>query len=96
MAYVIRAIDRPGALDIRTANRQAHIAFLQTAGDRLLLAGPLLSEAGEMAGSLLVVDMESPADVASWLADDPYSAAGLFEAVEITAFKPVIASFKSD
>lgn len=96
MAYVIRAIDRPGALDIRTANRQAHIAFLQTAADRLLLAGPLLSAAGEMAGSLLVVDMDTPADVASWLADDPYSAAGLFDTVEITAFNPVITNFRSD
>lgn len=96
MAYVVRAIDRPGSLDIRTANRQAHIAFLQAAGDRLLLAGPLLSEAGEMAGSLLVVDMDTPADVARWLADDPYSTAGLFEAVEITAFKPVISNFKPD
>lgn len=93
MAYVIRAIDRPGALDIRKANRDAHIAFLEDAGDRLLLAGPLLSETGEMAGSLLVVDMESAADIAAWLDGDPYSNAGLFETVEITAFKPVIANF---
>lgn len=96
MAYVIRAIDRPGAPDVRSANREAHIAFLGAAGDRLLLAGPLLSETGDMAGSLLVVEMNSMAEVADWLANDPYSKAGLFEAVEISAFKPVISNFKSD
>ncbi len=96
MAYVIRAIDRPGAIHIRKANRNAHIAFLEAAGDRLLLAGPLLSESGEMAGSLLVVEMDTPAEITAWLAGDPYTRAGLFEAVEITAFKPVISNVRSE
>ncbi|QNL19968.1 YciI family protein [Hyphobacterium sp. CCMP332] len=93
MAFVVRATDRAGALEIRKANREAHLEFLKAAGDRLLLAGPLLTGAGEMAGSLLIVDFDTAAAVTEWLAADPYSNAGLFESVEITGFKPVLANF---
>jgi len=93
MAFMVRGIDRAGALDIRKANRDAHIEFLKASGNNLLLAGPLLTEAGEMAGSLLVVDFTTADAVTKWLAQDPYSNAGVFETVEILAFKPVIANF---
>jgi uncharacterized protein YciI len=93
MAFVVRATDRAGALEIRKANREAHLEFLKAAGDRLLLAGPLLTEAGEMAGSLLIVDFDTADAVTEWLAADPYSNAGLFESVEIAGFKPVLANF---
>jgi len=93
MAYMVHATDRPGALDVRKANRDAHIEFLKATGSQLLLAGPLLSNDGEMAGSLLIVDFETADDVVHWLSGDPYSNAGLFDTVDITAFKPVITNF---
>ncbi len=93
MAFMVKAKDRAGALDIRRANREAHLEFLKAAGDRLLLAGPMLTSDGEMAGSLLIVDFESEGAVVDWLAGDPYSNAGLFESVEIAGFKPVLSNF---
>jgi uncharacterized protein YciI len=93
MAFLVRALDKPGALDIRKANREAHLAFLADAGERLKLAGPLLAEDGGMIGSLLVVDFDTAAEVHDWLRDDPYTRAGLFRDVSVTGFKPVMANF---
>lgn len=93
MAFMVRATDRADAIEIRKATREAHIEFLNLAGDRLLLAGPLLTAEGEMAGSLLIVDFDSIEAVTEWLAGDPYSNAGLFESVEITGFQPVLSNF---
>lgn len=93
MAFLVRALDKPGHLDIRKANRDAHLAFLNAAEKRLKLAGPLLSDQGEMIGSLLVVEFETADAVRDWLRDDPYTRAGLFREVTVTGFKPVIAQF---
>ncbi|MEE2526581.1 YciI family protein [Hyphobacterium sp. HN65] len=93
MTFLVRALDKPGHLDIRKTNRESHLTFLDTAGDRLKLAGPLLSEQGEMIGSLLVVDFDTLEAVHDWLADDPYTKAGLFREVNVTGFRPVIARF---
>jgi len=93
MAFIVQAMDRPDSHEVRQGNRAAHLAFLEKAGDKVLLAGPLLTEEGDMAGSLLIVDFESIGIVRRWLADDPYTRADLFATVSITAFKPVIANF---
>ena len=93
MAFVVRALDKPDSLAIRKANREAHLAFLEAAGDRLKLAGPLLSDQGEMIGSLLIVDFDTAEAVRDWLKDDPYGKAGLFRDIAVTGFKPVVARF---
>ena len=90
MLFAIHARDKPDALALRTANRDAHIAFLKAAGSRLKLAGPLLDETGEMCGSLLIYEAETLTDVHTWLSDDPYGQAGLFESVIVTGVKPVL------
>lgn len=93
MTFIVRALDKPDGLAIRKANREDHLAFLEAAGDRLKLAGPLLSDQGEMIGSLLIVDFETAQAVRAWLKDDPYGKAGLFREVSVTGFKPVISRF---
>lgn len=89
MPHVLIARDRPGALEIRKANREAHLAYIADTGV-VSLAGPLLGENGEMSGSLLVLDVETRAEAEAWAARDPYALAGLFEHVEITAFRRVV------
>jgi uncharacterized protein len=93
MAFIVQAMDRPDSHEVRQGSRAAHLAFLEKAGAKVLLAGPLLTEDGEMAGSLLIVDFESIEAVKRWLVDDPYTRADLFETVAISAFKPVITNF---
>ena len=51
---------------------------------------PLLDQDGEMAGSLVILDVEDMAAGEAWAAGDPYNKAGLFEAVELITWKKVI------
>ncbi len=87
--YAIYCTDKPGGAAPRRANREAHLAYVRRIADRVVLAGPLLSDAGEMVGSLLVLDMESRAEVEAFAADDPYCRAGVFESVVIRPFRQV-------
>ena len=89
MLIALYAKDKPGALQIRKDNRDAHLAYIESTGV-VAMAGPLLDEAGEMAGSLVVLDADDMAAAEAWAAGDPYAKAGLFASVELTAWKKVI------
>jgi uncharacterized protein len=82
--------DKPGALDLRLATREAHLAYLTGFGDQLKLAGPLLDVEGQPAGSLLVFEAESLAEAEGFAAGDPYAQAGLFDQVDIRGFRKVL------
>ncbi|MFY0638863.1 YciI family protein [Maricaulis maris] len=87
MLFLVHTWDKPGALDVRMANRDAHIAWLKAAGETVKAAGPWLNEADEMAGSLLIIEAKDRAGLDAWLATDPYQAAGLFGKVEIAPYR---------
>jgi uncharacterized protein YciI len=81
--------DKPGALPIRQANRDAHLAYLRASAPRVALAGPLLEDAA-MAGSLIVLDVADMAAARNWADADPYARAGLFASVQMMEWKRVI------
>lgn len=81
--------DKPGALQTRLDNREAHLAYLKDSGV-VEQAGPFLNEAGEMTGSLLILDVADRAAAQAFAANDPYAKAGLFESVTIEEWKRVI------
>lgn len=85
--YLLYCLDKPDALDLRLANREAHLAYIADHGDKVPAAGPLLDDAGQMKGSLLVVEAADRAAVEAFSAADPYRKAGLFERVEIHAWR---------
>ncbi|MEM1037237.1 MAG: YciI family protein [Pseudomonadota bacterium] len=85
--FLINARDKAGSLDVRMANRDAHLAYAKGQMDRIKVAGPVLNEAGEMAGSTLIMEFETLDDAQAWAANDPYAKAGLFEHVEVIAYK---------
>ncbi|MDR3496133.1 MAG: YciI family protein [Ancalomicrobiaceae bacterium] len=88
--------DKPGQLGVRTANREAHLAYLATHGAEIKVAGPYLDEAtGEPRGSLLILDVASLDAANALLAEDPYARAGLFETTEIRPWRWVIGVPKS-
>lgn len=64
--------------ELRAANRPAHLAWVQTLGDAVRMAGPLMSEDGQMIGSLCLIDVESLAAARALGAEDPYAKAGVF------------------
>jgi len=89
MLIALIAHDKPGALALRMENRQAHLAYIEATGV-VAQAGPLLDAQGQMAGSLVVLDVPDMAAAESWAANDPYAEAGLFADVQLHAWKRVI------
>lgn len=89
MFHVLICHDRPGALEIRLANREAHLAYIRETGV-VAQAGPLLDADGGMAGSLVILDVPDMAAAQSWAKSDPYALADLFASVEIRPWKRVI------
>lgn len=89
MLYALICLDKPGALEVRKANRDAHIAYLKSSGV-VAQAGPFLDGDGQMNGSLIVLDVDSQAAAESWVADDPYGRAGLFDSVSVRPWNRVI------
>lgn len=88
MLFAVIAKDKPDHLEVRKANREAHIAFLKGLGGKVRLGGPMLDTTGEaMTGSLLIVEADSVAAATSMMAGDPYAKAGLFQSVEIRPWK---------
>ncbi|AWM78543.1 YciI family protein [Phenylobacterium parvum] len=88
--YVLFCNDKPDSLELRLANREAHLAYSRGFADRLKVAGPLLDEAGNMAGSLLILEADSLEEARGFNLGDPYQKAGLFASVQVTAFKASI------
>ena len=89
MLIALIARDKAGALQTRKDNREAHLAYIESTGV-VSQAGPLLDDAGDMCGSLIVLDVEDKSQAEAWAASDPYAKAGLFESVELIAWKKVV------
>ena len=89
MHVALIALDRPNALEVRKANREAHLAHVRASGI-VEQAGPFLNAAGEMIGSLLILNVPDMAAAEAFAADDPYAKADLFESVALRPWNRVI------
>ncbi len=90
MLVALTAHDKPDAGAIRAENRPAHLEYLSTHAAIVSQAGPLLNEAGDMIGSLIILDVEDMTKANAFAANDPYAQAGLFANVSLTQWKRVI------
>jgi len=86
--FALICTDKADHEALRKANREAHLAYLDTSGVTLM-AGPFL-EGGAMTGSLVVIEAADKAAAQEWAANDPYAKAGLFAKVRIEEWKKVI------
>jgi uncharacterized protein YciI len=85
--YVFFLLDRPDAQALRAQVRPEHKAYLGAMADRIAFAGPLVSDDGQaMIGSLLAIDFPSRAAALAWLADEPFTRAGLYASTTVHAF----------
>ncbi|MEO1568699.1 MAG: YciI family protein [Pseudomonadota bacterium] len=89
--FVVYCLDKPGAVQVRLANRSAHLDWAAGFKDRIATAGPMFDADGEtFIGSLFVIASDSLDDVRDWATEDPYAKAGLFERVDIHPFRWVL------
>ncbi len=87
MIHVFHLIDKPDSGALRLRIRPEHKAYLALMADRIAFAGPLMAEDGQtMIGSLLAIDFDSLAAAEAWLADEPFTRAGVYAASSVHAF----------
>lgn len=89
MRFALMTQDKPGALQTRMDNREAHLAYIADTGV-VEMAGPVLDDDGQMCGSLIVLEVADLAAAQAWADNDPYAKAGLFSNVTLRAWKKVI------
>jgi uncharacterized protein YciI len=89
MRVALITLDKPDALQIRLDNRDAHLAHIADSGV-VEMAGPFLDVDGKMTGSLIIMNVETLADAQTWVDNDPYTKADLFEKVRIEEWKKVV------
>ena len=88
-AFIIRCLDRPDAGTLRVDTRERHLEYIAAASDLVLLAGPMLSDAGTPIGSLLIIEAADKIAALEFAAKDPYAIAGLFLETDIQAYRIV-------
>jgi hypothetical protein len=84
------------ALERRQRTRASHldsIGPLVDAGN-VLLGGAILSEAGDMIGSMVLVDFPERKDVDAWLSRDPYVTEGVWQEIEVTPFRTAVGAWQ--
>ena len=87
MIYIFRLLDKPDGAALRQRVRPEHKAYLAAVAERIAFAGPLTHDDGvAMIGSLLAIDFASREAAMAWLADEPFTRAGLYAGVEVHAF----------
>ena len=100
MRYVVIARDGtdPQAKARRLAVRPAHLErvspFVQRG--RVLLGGAILDDAGDMVGSVLILDFATREEVDAWIAEDPYVTGGVWRDVEVRDFGPAVGAWLPD
>jgi hypothetical protein len=84
--YALTCMDKENGLETRMGARPDHLAWVQSTG-MLRLGGPFLDEAGDMAGSLMIIEAADLEAARQFNRDDPYTKAGLWRSVDIRPFK---------
>lgn len=90
MLFVIRCIDKKDHLPVRQENRPTHVEYLQSFGEKIFAAGPILDDNGRMCGSVVILDLVDKSEAEVFTAGDPYAKAGLFETTTIDHWNKVL------
>ena len=78
MLFCLICTDKPDSLELRLANRDAHLKYWGDAGC-VKIGGPFTNDdQSAMNGSMLVIDVADRAAAEKLAESDPYNMAGLF------------------
>ena len=84
MLFAVIFTDKPGHGEVRAANLQAHIEWLEQNKDIVPIGGSLRHEPSEVPkGGLWVAEADSKAQIEALLKSDPFFIAGLRQSYEI-------------
>lgn len=95
MPYMIATYDKPGHEHVRDATRAKHLEYLEANVDRMIAGGGFWNDEGtSVIGGLILVDVDSKAEAEAFIANDPFTAADLFERVELVRWRQSFLDFK--
>jgi uncharacterized protein len=98
MQYLIVAKDGTdeAALERRRLVRPSHLTSIRPLVDdgHVLVGGAILSEAGEMVGSMLLVEFAERGQLDAWIAGDPYVTEGVWRDIEVTPFRTAVGAWQ--
>ncbi len=88
MPFLIETFDKPDHAHVRARERDMHLDFLAQHKALLLACGAKLNDDGSSAGGgIYIVDVETRGQAEAFIAQDPFSHAGLFERVSIVRWR---------
>ena len=87
MHFLILGIKRPGADQIRTDNRIAHLRYMMAHRAHVVIGGSVHADDGSWGGMTVVVDLPGVESVRAWVSQEPYASSGLFESVTVWPFR---------
>ena len=89
--FVLVGRDGARGAQLRKQHRDAHLANLRPLADagRVVYAGPLLDDAEQPCGSVIVFDAESLSAARRFATSDPYVVHGIFESHEVFGSRQV-------
>ena len=88
MPYAIQTVDKPGHGNVRAEVRAKHLEYLTAHQNLLLAAGALIADDGSGgSGGILIVDTDERKEAERFIAEDPFTKAGLFEKVTVTRWR---------
>jgi uncharacterized protein len=96
MYFALIANDKPNGLSERLANRPDHLKHLESLGEKLILAGPLLDQSGDANGSIMIVEAANLGEAEALFKKDPFVERGVFGDFEIRPWRLVIQHIPRD
>ena len=95
MPYVIITKDKPNSLALRNEVRAVHVDYLTANQHRLLAAGAQIEDDGSGgSGGVIIVDTDDRKEAEEFIANDPFTKAGLFEDVQVKRWRKAFFNFE--
>jgi uncharacterized protein YciI len=89
--YVIMARDGKDdqALNRRIEARPVHLAGATKlkANNNFVIGGAILNDAGQMEGSVMILQFETEEQYNNWYNNEPYITSGVWKTIEVKPFK---------
>jgi uncharacterized protein len=95
MLFLIQCLDKPDAAELRLKTRPIHLEYLKSNKDKLLAAGAFMDDAEKVEGSVFLVEVADRKAAEGLVAGDPFTKAGLFQAVTIKRWRKAFFNFES-
>ena len=88
MPYFIETWDNEEQKHLRAEHRNAHLAYLDANKHRIIACGgKLLDDGSRATGAVLLVDVETREEAEAFIAEDPFTKAGLVGKVSMSRWR---------